>query len=137
MRVYVTAAAKRAVVGKEEDLLAKADIQANPENISKALFTHLKTWLDNECFKMQEITKASNIMTSRYVHIWKFVKNEMGELGRAIRLRLILRGSMDLEAFDVETFSGTARGQARGYLLARQRGRSSGSLLPLASTWPS
>eukprot|EP00959_Pyramimonas_sp_CCMP1952_P317214 6639197-Pyramimonas_sp.AAC.1 len=31
MRVYVTAAAKRAVVVKEDDLLAKADIQANPD----------------------------------------------------------------------------------------------------------
>eukprot|EP00959_Pyramimonas_sp_CCMP1952_P336819 7052888-Pyramimonas_sp.AAC.1 len=28
---------------------------------------------------------------------------------RTIRLRLVLRGPMDLEAFDVETFSGTAR----------------------------
>eukprot|EP00959_Pyramimonas_sp_CCMP1952_P143162 2997360-Pyramimonas_sp.AAC.1 len=28
---------------------------------------------------------------------------------RAIRLRLVLRGFMDLEAFDVETCSGTAR----------------------------
>eukprot|EP00959_Pyramimonas_sp_CCMP1952_P290037 6066038-Pyramimonas_sp.AAC.1 len=28
---------------------------------------------------------------------------------RAIRLRLVLRGFMDLKAFDAETFSGTAR----------------------------
>eukprot|EP00959_Pyramimonas_sp_CCMP1952_P037103 776274-Pyramimonas_sp.AAC.1 len=58
---------------------------------------------------MQDIAKASNILTSRYVHTWKFVKNEKGEMERAIRPRLILRGFMDLEAFDVETFSGTAR----------------------------
>eukprot|EP00959_Pyramimonas_sp_CCMP1952_P357401 7484088-Pyramimonas_sp.AAC.1 len=38
MRVCVTAAAERAVVVKEDDLLTKADIQANPETISKALF---------------------------------------------------------------------------------------------------
>eukprot|EP00959_Pyramimonas_sp_CCMP1952_P296047 6192677-Pyramimonas_sp.AAC.1 len=31
MRVYGTAAAKRAVVVKEDDLLANADVQANPE----------------------------------------------------------------------------------------------------------
>eukprot|EP00959_Pyramimonas_sp_CCMP1952_P129949 2717657-Pyramimonas_sp.AAC.1 len=30
MRVYVTAAAKRTAVVKEDDLLTKADIQANP-----------------------------------------------------------------------------------------------------------
>eukprot|EP00959_Pyramimonas_sp_CCMP1952_P067376 1406256-Pyramimonas_sp.AAC.1 len=31
MRVYVAAAAKRAAVVNEDDLLTKADIQANPE----------------------------------------------------------------------------------------------------------
>eukprot|EP00959_Pyramimonas_sp_CCMP1952_P015430 326863-Pyramimonas_sp.AAC.1 len=58
MRVYVTAAAKRAAAVKEDDLLAKADILANPENFSKAL----KTWLGNKWFKMQEVSKASSIM---------------------------------------------------------------------------
>eukprot|EP00959_Pyramimonas_sp_CCMP1952_P002792 57528-Pyramimonas_sp.AAC.2 len=58
---------------------------------------------------MQGIAKASNIMTSRYACKWKFVKNEKGEMERTIRLRLVLRGFMDLEAFDVEAFSGTVR----------------------------
>eukprot|EP00959_Pyramimonas_sp_CCMP1952_P381966 8004258-Pyramimonas_sp.AAC.1 len=58
---------------------------------------------------MQEIIKASNIMTSRYVYTLKFVKNERGGMERTIRLRLVIRGFMDLEAFGVETFSGTAR----------------------------
>eukprot|EP00959_Pyramimonas_sp_CCMP1952_P074475 1556097-Pyramimonas_sp.AAC.1 len=52
LRVDVATAAKRAVVVKEDDLLAKADIQANPEKVSKALYTELKTWFDNKCFKM-------------------------------------------------------------------------------------
>eukprot|EP00959_Pyramimonas_sp_CCMP1952_P423080 8862509-Pyramimonas_sp.AAC.1 len=42
LRVYVAAAAKRVVVVKEDDLLAKADIQATPEKVSKALVTELK-----------------------------------------------------------------------------------------------
>eukprot|EP00959_Pyramimonas_sp_CCMP1952_P405257 8493694-Pyramimonas_sp.AAC.1 len=58
---------------------------------------------------MQDRSKASNIMTSRYVYTWKFVKNEKGEMERATRLRLVFRGFMDLEAFDVATCSGTAR----------------------------
>eukprot|EP00959_Pyramimonas_sp_CCMP1952_P186846 3907158-Pyramimonas_sp.AAC.1 len=57
-------------------------------------------------------------MTPRYVYKLMFVKNEKSEMERAIRLRLVLRGFMDLEAFDVETFSGAAR----------QRARSNGSL---------
>eukprot|EP00959_Pyramimonas_sp_CCMP1952_P058073 1212314-Pyramimonas_sp.AAC.1 len=48
-------------------------------------------------------------MTSRCVHAWKFVKSEKGEMERAIGSRSVLRGNVGLEAFDVETFSGTAR----------------------------
>eukprot|EP00959_Pyramimonas_sp_CCMP1952_P376421 7884662-Pyramimonas_sp.AAC.1 len=80
MRVYVPAAAKRALVVKEDDLLAKADIQANPVKVSRALYTELRTWFDNKCCKMQEIPKASNIMASIYVCKWKLVKKENGEM---------------------------------------------------------
>eukprot|EP00959_Pyramimonas_sp_CCMP1952_P472653 9500392-Pyramimonas_sp.AAC.1 len=47
MGVCAAAAAKRAVVVKEDDLLAKAGVQANPDKAPKALCTELKTWLDN------------------------------------------------------------------------------------------
>eukprot|EP00959_Pyramimonas_sp_CCMP1952_P094950 1985675-Pyramimonas_sp.AAC.1 len=97
MRVYVTAAAKRAVAVKEDDFIAKADAHANPDKVSKALFTELKTWFDNTCFKVQEIANASNLMASRCVYTWKFVKNDKGEMKRTIRLRLVPRGFMALE----------------------------------------
>eukprot|EP00959_Pyramimonas_sp_CCMP1952_P018417 389421-Pyramimonas_sp.AAC.1 len=74
MRVYVSSAAKRAVVVKEDDLPTKADIEAHPTEVSEALCTELKLWLDNRCFEMHDPSKASNIMTSRYVYKWKFVK---------------------------------------------------------------
>eukprot|EP00959_Pyramimonas_sp_CCMP1952_P054024 1129997-Pyramimonas_sp.AAC.1 len=64
MRVYVTAAAKRAIVVKEGDLLAKADSQANPVKVSKALYSEFKTWFGSKCFNVQYVSKASNIMTS-------------------------------------------------------------------------
>eukprot|EP00959_Pyramimonas_sp_CCMP1952_P179648 3756228-Pyramimonas_sp.AAC.1 len=63
---------------------------------------------------MQEIAKASNIMTSRYVYKWNFAKTEKGEMGRTIRLRLVLR--VDVEAFDLATFSGTARRSSQSLL---------------------
>eukprot|EP00959_Pyramimonas_sp_CCMP1952_P066024 1378654-Pyramimonas_sp.AAC.1 len=44
----------------------------------------------------------------KYVCKWELVKNAKGEMERTIRLRLVLRCFMDLEAFDVETFAGTA-----------------------------
>eukprot|EP00959_Pyramimonas_sp_CCMP1952_P186901 3908386-Pyramimonas_sp.AAC.1 len=84
MRMYIATVAKRAAAVKEDDLLAKADLLAKPEKVPKALCAELKTWFDNPCFKMQDVSKLSNIMTSRYVYKWKFVKNEKGEMGRAI-----------------------------------------------------
>ena len=115
MRVYVSAAAKRAVVVKEDDLLTKADIQANPKKVAEALYSELKIWLDNRCFEMYDISKATNIMTSRYVYKWKLVKVGTEQV-RTIRLRLVLRGFMDVGGFDVETFSGTARRQSQRLL---------------------
>eukprot|EP00959_Pyramimonas_sp_CCMP1952_P003389 70724-Pyramimonas_sp.AAC.1 len=64
MRVYVSSAAKRAVVVKEDDLLTKAGIAAHPKEVSEALYTELKIWIGNRCFEMYDLSKASNIITS-------------------------------------------------------------------------
>eukprot|EP00959_Pyramimonas_sp_CCMP1952_P321177 6721012-Pyramimonas_sp.AAC.1 len=48
MRVCTAAAARRAVVVREDDLLAKAGAQANPEIVSKALCTELNVGFANE-----------------------------------------------------------------------------------------
>ena len=63
---------------------------------------------DNSCFKKCLLKDAKNIMTSRYVAKWKWVMLN-GTRTRIIRMRLVLRGFMDLEAFSLDTFSGTAR----------------------------
>eukprot|EP00959_Pyramimonas_sp_CCMP1952_P062661 1310128-Pyramimonas_sp.AAC.1 len=64
---------------------------------------------------MHDLSKASNIMPSRYVYKWKFAKAG-AENVKAIRLRLVLRGFMDTEAIDVEIFPGTARRQSQRLL---------------------
>ena len=51
MRVYVSAASKRAVIVKEDDLLTKAEIQMTPQKISKALYTELKLLFDTQMFQ--------------------------------------------------------------------------------------
>eukprot|EP00959_Pyramimonas_sp_CCMP1952_P063718 1331236-Pyramimonas_sp.AAC.1 len=56
MRVHLTAAVKRAVVVKENDLIANADIQANPVKVSKALYIELKTRLDDACLNERDIS---------------------------------------------------------------------------------
>ena len=61
------------------------------------MLTELKIWLDNRCFAKELLSKATNVMTSRYVYKWKFVKDESGKDQKIIRLRLVLRGFMDQE----------------------------------------
>eukprot|EP00959_Pyramimonas_sp_CCMP1952_P171838 3590525-Pyramimonas_sp.AAC.1 len=88
--------------------LLNVPIAAHPKEVSEALYTELKIWLDNRCFEMYDLSKASNIMSSRYVYKWKFVKVGTENV-KTTRLMLVYRGFMGTEAFDVETFSGTAR----------------------------
>jgi len=108
MRVYISANVKRAVVVKEDDLLSKSEMWTHAGDVSKATVTELKTWIANTCFKKCLLKDAQNVMTSRYVAKWKWVKVD-GVWKRIIRMRLVLRGFMDLEAFSLDTFSGTAK----------------------------
>ena len=106
----VTAAAKRAVVVKEDDLLTKKEIAYHTKEVTQATIRELKIWIENKCFEIALLKGAHNIMTSRYVVKWKFVKNKLtGKMERIIRMRLVLRGFMDSEAFSLDTFSGTAK----------------------------
>eukprot|EP00959_Pyramimonas_sp_CCMP1952_P134998 2824586-Pyramimonas_sp.AAC.1 len=59
---------------------------------------------------MQDISKASNITTSRCVYMWEFGKKEKVEMGRTIILRLVVRDFMDLVAFGVWKPSQEQRG---------------------------
>ncbi len=109
MRVYLSANTKRAVVVKEDDLLNKKELQAHSKEVASATSAELKTWLNNKCFKTCLLKNAQNVMTSRYVAKWKWIKDSFGQWLRIIRMRLCLRGFMDLEAFSLDTFSGTAK----------------------------
>ena len=64
---------------------------------------------------MELISEAKNIMTSRYVAKWKWLQVN-GVWKNVIRIRLVLRGFMDLDAFSLDTFSGTAKRQSQRLL---------------------
>jgi len=66
------------------------------------------TLLEHDCFDMCLLKDATNIRTSRYVAKWKWVM-ENGTWIRIIRMRLVLRGFMDTEAFSLDIYSGTAK----------------------------
>ena len=109
LRVYISENTKRAVVVKEDDLLSKKELQAHAKEVAEATVTELKTWLTNKCFQKCLLKNARNVMTSRYVAKWKWIQGKDGKWMRVIRMRLCLRGFMDLEAFSLDTFSGTAK----------------------------
>ena len=127
--MYVTDAAKRAVVVKDDDLMTRKEILENQAGVAEATLAELKTWISNTCFKMCLIKDAENIMTSRYVAKWKWIRlpddkhadnatvqsegltlaERQQRWLKIIRMRLVLRGFMDIEAFSLDTFSGTAK----------------------------
>ena len=110
MRVYISEKSKRAVVVKDDDLLSKAELLQYWKEVSEATIAELKCWLSHNCFKLCLFIHARNVMTSRYVAKWKWVKDKVtGKMSRVIRMRLCLRGFMDTEAFSIDTFSGTAK----------------------------
>ena len=119
MRVYISANTKRAVVVKEDDLLTKKDIEKHYKEVATAITQEIKIWLDNNCFKLRPLKGAQNLMTSRYVAKWKYVKQEDSTMKRIIRMRLVLRGFQDTEAFDLDTFAGTAKRQSQRILASQ------------------
>ena len=71
-RVYIVSKAiKRTVVVKDDDLLSRKEIQAHTREIADATKEELRIWLTNDCFEILPLTKAQNLMTSRYVVKWK------------------------------------------------------------------
>ena len=96
LRVYIAQSVKRAVVIKEDDILTKKDLEANSGEVAEATLAELKTWLDNDCLVTCLRKNAQNLMTSRYVSKWKWILTN-GQWKKVIRMRLYLRGFMDLE----------------------------------------
>ena len=94
---------------KDDDLLSKKEWLSHHREVSTATTTEIKTWLDNNCFEKALLKHAKNAMTSRYVAKWKWVKEKDGRWNKIMRMRLVLRGFMDIDAFSLDTFSGTAR----------------------------
>ena len=51
-----------------------------------------------------------------YVAKWKYIKDAAGKPIKVIRMRLVLRGFMDMEANSLDTFAGTAKRQSQRHM---------------------
>ena len=85
----------------------------------------MRARIGNRCFQNASSREIPDAMSSHCMCKLKFIRNETDEMVRTIRIRLVLRGFIDAEAFDVETFSGAARGSSQR-LLASEAARNSG-----------
>ena len=70
MRVYISAAAKRAVVVKEDDLLSKQDFVKHAKEVEKATVAEISTWLDNRS-AMQPTQNKITRVSKNFVPLFK------------------------------------------------------------------
>ena len=73
------------------------------------------TWVEYECFARHPRRSARNIIDTRWVLKWKWVKVN-GQRVREIRARLTVRGFKDVQGQDLSAFAGTASRAAQRLL---------------------
>ena len=109
LRVYL-AGSKKAVIDRDTDILTKEEERVYHREILAAVREELEIWIKHACFKRRQRRGARNVMDSRFVYKWKWVKSKSDPSVkvRIIRARLCLRGFKDLDADDLATFAATA-----------------------------
>jgi len=110
------AGTKRAVIQRDSDLLTNDELQNNHKLVQAAILEELRIWVKHNCFEIRERKTARNIMTSRFVAKWKIITGLDGKQQRIIRMRMAIRGFLDWDASNLETYAGTARRQSQRLL---------------------
>ena len=99
---------KTVVIKRDTDVLTKEEETKHWKELQAAMLEELRIWVKYKCFHMRPKLGARNIMDSRNVLKWKWVKDETGKSNRIIRCRLALRGFKDQDADWLETYAGAA-----------------------------
>ena len=100
---------KKAVIERDTDLLTKAEELEHKEELAAAILKELQTWQHYKCFSRRPRQAARNVIDSRWVLKWKWVKMPDGKDRRVIRARLCVRGFKDIDAGNLESYAGTAQ----------------------------
>merc|ERR1712023_509429 len=75
LKVY--AAAKTAVIKRDTDLLTKDEVSRLSREVSAAILEELTIWVKYKCFERRPLKGAHNVMDSRHVLKWEYVKGPM------------------------------------------------------------
>jgi len=114
LRSYA-AGAKKAVIDRDTDLLTPSEMQSESAKVQEAMHKELLTWVKYECFTRHPRASARNVIDTRWVLKWKWVKVN-GQKVRVIRARLTVRGFKDVQGQDLSAFAGTASRSAQRLL---------------------
>ena len=99
LRSYA-AGAKKAVIDRDTDLLTPSELQSESARVKEAMHKELLTWVKYECFARHPRVTAKNIIDTRWVLKWKWVKVN-GKRARGVRARLTVCGFKDAQAQDL------------------------------------
>jgi len=125
------AGTKRAVIQRDSDLLTNDELQNNQKLVQAAILEELRIWVKHNCFEIRDRKTARNVMTSRFVAKWKILTGADGKPQRIIRMRMAIRGFLDWDASNLETYAGTARRQSQRLLASETACREGWELVTL------
>ena len=125
------AGTKRAVIQRDSDLLSNDELQNNQKLVQAAILEELRIWVKHNCFEIRDRKTARNVMTSRFVAKWKILTGADGKPQRIIRMRMAIRGFLDWDASNLETYAGTARRQSQRLLASETACREGWELVTL------
>ena len=94
---------RKTVIERNDDLLTMEEMKEHASECLAAMTDELRTWSDLRCFERAPRQGAANILDTKWVFKWKYVKGE-----RRIRARLTLRGFREEKTGDEVNFSATA-----------------------------
>ena len=100
---YMTTDTSEVVVEREMNVLTLEEARANLPQVTKAIFDELVRWIECDSWARLPKWKANNVLDSRWVLKWKMI-NDI----RAVKARLTARGYKEAQAYDVNTYAGTA-----------------------------
>ena len=102
------------------------DLKKNPKLVAAAVLAELMRWIENCSFRRKARRWARNVLSSRYVLMWK----RQPDGGRLMKCRLCVCGFLDRQRDDMDRYSGTSTrwGQRAVVATAVQRGWNIASL---------
>ena len=108
LRCYLTGDAQKAVIERDTDLLTNEELVKCRPEIESAILKELETWTKFKCFSRKARRLAKNVIDTRWVLKWKWIKDSEGKQKRIIRARLTVRGFKDRDKGFLDTFAATS-----------------------------